>query len=634
MSDFREAVADRLERAADRMFNAGLPDEERRYSDAAARVRSGLSLEETRAIEQQMLSGQMPRLLNRLTALAAQGEYGGGGGGGGGGDGGSGAIDQPILTEIETGAAQLLSTAAASGLSDPFGSAQGGWILASQPSNSYTDLPAATSDYSGTQDADQPSDVAQNNDNQNDFTTGRNIDASSGVQDMESFRGGPPTPMLSRPDLVATNDVPNANSASDATSAGAVYLPVGTEQWAYGELVGTREFATFWRFNSPDGSMYALQSTNDGSVVIYNSSDNSVVGSLDRSGTFVSPSGAQQSDSVTTPQQTTTPTPAANPQTATPQLTPKQEAQLNAAIQQAVASSPPSPVDAGQPTNIKDVLAGTDWAPLASTQNQPPDQPGSPPAAPGSQPQTPSAPPGSDIVPFHPMADSPFTNWLLYGTDTPILDFLTSDKNLQIAQNVALGVAGTAATIATGGMLLEAAPGIIASTQAFFASAAAGAQSLSIAATPLAAGAAGLLATHPELQEEIESDLQSITPELESLGPQLDNALQTVEEEAAEEGTVLHHIFPQQFRDQFERLGIDIDKYTIRLDQITEHIPLHSGVEYSGVETEGWAGTYNDHWAVFLDQPGITAKDAFEFAAEFLNDLGLAGPEYPIVPYK
>ena len=45
-----------------------------------------------------------------------------------------------------------------------------------------------------------------------------------------------------------------------------------------------------------------------------------------------------------------------------PQLTPNQLAQLNTAIQQAVGPSVPSAVDAGQPPNINDALAGSDWA--------------------------------------------------------------------------------------------------------------------------------------------------------------------------------------------------------------------------------------------------------------------------------
>ena len=188
MSDYLEAVADRLERAADRMFNAGLVDEERSYRDAAAQIRGGLSLEETRAIEQLMLTGQMPRLSNRLTALAAQGEYDSSGSDssptsttdqpGGVDDGTAGGTpdqpggadnvtaggtpDQPggsdgppvpgeapapppqdpVVIGNVPGAGPVLSSSAPTGSADQSGPSQGGWLTAPQPGDNYTGAPA------------------------------------------------------------------------------------------------------------------------------------------------------------------------------------------------------------------------------------------------------------------------------------------------------------------------------------------------------------------------------------------------------------------------------------------------------------------------------------------------------------
>lgn len=123
MSDFREAAANRFERAADRMSNSGFLDEERSFRDAAAQIRAGLPLQNIQTLEQRMLTGQKPRLFNRLTALAAMGEYDGGGGGGDGDAQGSAADatgeavdDQSLITDTESGASQLLSTAASTGL--------------------------------------------------------------------------------------------------------------------------------------------------------------------------------------------------------------------------------------------------------------------------------------------------------------------------------------------------------------------------------------------------------------------------------------------------------------------------------------------------------------------------------------
>jgi RHS repeat-associated protein len=95
----------------------------------------------------------------------------------------------------------------------------------------------------------------------------------------------------------------------------------------------------------------------------------------------------------------------------------------------------------------------------------------------------------------------------------------------------------------------------------------------------------------------------------------------TLEEEATDVTTHLHHIFPQQFRSDFEGVGINIDRYTIPLDP-QRHAEIHD------VER------YNDQWQGFLEGGRVTGNGAIGFAVEILNDLGLAGPEYPVVPYK
>jgi hypothetical protein len=52
----------------------------------------------------------------------------------------SDVANEPILTDIESGAAQLLSTATAGGLSNLFDSAQGGWINSPQPVEPFTSV--------------------------------------------------------------------------------------------------------------------------------------------------------------------------------------------------------------------------------------------------------------------------------------------------------------------------------------------------------------------------------------------------------------------------------------------------------------------------------------------------------------
>jgi hypothetical protein len=94
----------------------------------------------------------------------------------------SAALDESILTDIDSGAAQLLSTAAPDGLSDPFNSAQGGWIVGSQEVDPYTNVAVA----SGTlnpfvgQEVDPYTNVAADGANPNAFTGDQNVDPFTG----------------------------------------------------------------------------------------------------------------------------------------------------------------------------------------------------------------------------------------------------------------------------------------------------------------------------------------------------------------------------------------------------------------------------------------------------------------------
>jgi hypothetical protein len=153
-------------------------------------------------------------------------------------------------------------------------------------------------------------------------------------------------------------------------------------------------------------------------------------------------------------------------------------------------------------------------------------------------------------VQFDPMADSLLARTLLYGNTpylTPALDFLTNDSHLRFGQNVALGVGLGAAAIATGGALLEAAPGVGGATEGLGAAARSTGQFLSrllantsgagelsvgtvktgavtIATGIGGAGAGVLMADHPYLPEQIGSAL----PEVESVGalaPEVESAL-------------------------------------------------------------------------------------------------------------
>lgn len=126
-----------------------------------------------------------------------------------------------------------------------------------------------------------------------------------------------------------------------------------------------------------------------------------------------------------------------------------------------------------------------------------------------------SAPSGSRTKPYNPNADSPFVSWLLYGKDTPFRDFLTNDANLQVVQNIAYGVAVGASAIATGGLILDAAPGIFGTGIGTLGIGTA--STGTIGTVTAAAPAALVIATNPGVQEELQ--------ELETLAPQLENTL-------------------------------------------------------------------------------------------------------------
>ena len=289
-----------------------------------------------------------------------------------------------------------------------------------------------------------------------------------------------------------------------------------------------------------------------------------------------------------------------------------QDLELNIAIREATGPYDPNATHTAQPESISDVLAGTDWASLLRNQANPSSS-----RMNDNQPSVVSQIfrgtyadsvlrtqllnqgriPGSFVSPTlpHDYLFNPNATGLV---DATLLSSHSPNRDLLDAQSIELGVS-MAPILGSFATWMNPRSGWFAKTVAV------------LGVLPAASEIAGLRSASG----------------LGSLATEADAAL-GVESEVGE-ASALHHIFPQEFRERFEELGIDIDQFAIRLKQFTEHIPLHVGVN-----TEEWAGGYNDHWAVFLDQEGITGKDAIDFAIDFLNELGLAGPEYPVVPYK
>jgi hypothetical protein len=79
-----------------------------------------------------------------------------------------------------------------------------------------------------------------------------------------------------------------------------------------------------------------------------------------------------------------------------------------------------------------------------------------------------------------------------------------------------------------------------------------------------------------------------------------------------------HHIFPQKYRPNFEKLGINIDKYTVSLGQGTHLRGIHGKGSFE------LAGKWNDKWkAFFLQNPKATAKEAYQFAGKLMDEYKL-----------
>lgn len=95
-----------------------------------------------------------------------------------------------------------------------------------------------------------------------------------------------------------------------------------------------------------------------------------------------------------------------------------------------------------------------------------------------------------------------------------------------------------------------------------------------------------------------------------------------------------HHIMPQKHRAWFERKGINIDDFSVKLES-KEHL---SGVHGKG----GFVGSgnvkypkekWNDLWDDYIDKnPGATPKEIYQHAGKLMDQFGLS--KLPLEKYK
>ena len=90
-----------------------------------------------------------------------------------------------------------------------------------------------------------------------------------------------------------------------------------------------------------------------------------------------------------------------------------------------------------------------------------------------------------------------------------------------------------------------------------------------------------------------------------------------------------HHLLPQKFRKFFAKADIDIDRFTITVDQDVTHLKAIHGNGNMGQ----MPGQWNSIWEKWIaDNPNASAKEIYQLLGKMIDDFGLG--HLPIHPYK
>jgi hypothetical protein len=97
------------------------------------------------------------------------------------------------------------------------------------------------------------------------------------------------------------------------------------------------------------------------------------------------------------------------------------------------------------------------------------------------------------------------------------------------------------------------------------------------------------------------------------------------EGQAAASGMQAHHIFPQQFAEQFEKAGINIEEFRVQLSEGTHLGQLHSS---GGIPGVGPSGLWNETWRQYFAGEAaagrvLTTQGVLEQGAQMLGDFGV-----------
>ena len=501
-----------------------------------------------------------------------------GGTGGTGGTGGAvlvtpGFLDESDLTDFVTGEDQLLSSAIPNGLSDPFSTAEGGWIASAPTTDPYTGDVVSGEEgnaFAGNENID-PFTGGAGGENANAFTGGQNVDPFTGPDNAASVSGGADN-LLASPNLLASNG-PLESSNSDYQ----LFAQNADNLLASLDLLAA-----------------------NGPIQV-----NSPVLSADQVGTLIqglAPVDQVEIDGTSYLQF------LVNIDGVTTSLFYNDKLQI-------WWTQPAAPVN-----------------PPAEPTPTPTNTPSSPPPPDPSQtqqsPHVFNNPMADSPISFLYQNDTPV--WDFVTSDSNL--HLLQNGLLGISAGLlAAATAGVFLGAASGGIFGFGAGtlGAGAGSAGTLGAGAASAGTLGAgagAAAPIVAGAAGIIGANPGLQEEI-------TEFGETLGPESQRPLTAIQD-LIDEGWQYHHWFPQQreLADRFDDLGIDVRYYTTLLPQEFHIAELHGeGWNEKWLE---WLEEAEEN-GYTADDAVEHLYDLLQPYIPQLEELGITGPNglQAIVPY-
>jgi hypothetical protein len=520
--------------------------------------------------------------------------------------------DENVLIAIESGAGQLLSTAFPDGLSDPFSSAQNGWITASPAGDPYGGAAAA--------DGSLYAFVGQNV----DFYTGvapagNNSNGYTGDQNVEPFTGNSPTDLLTWFEKFEDQWSTGGGATLDTSQMQATAAPVNSGNAGLDKTIDE----VLDRYSGSASDAPSPFNNGAGQVLTeipWFSSSPQIAVSV-----TVVPETAAGAPPVAQTSQGIAGVPADTSPTASPSPAPLNLATLSSIVASTWMSmffnsqdSTPAPLNASQPPPLSPPPdLGTisaqedeeDWkAGRAGMWNSLVDL-------------------GAGLLnslwaPVNTYGLRASLDWAKAEPPAPTGD-PARDKRLQNSYwrgGLVTTVASVAAPLGTEGLL----------------------ESASAALTKLP-GLVGAGIGGGKWIGPTEQWLSSFNKTAESLGAELKNSLPTFEDipGAVGDKPPQHHIFPQAFRSFFQQAGIDIDRWALNIPR-SLHDFLHqrnpvladTGEVLEGI---GPGGIWNENWRQFFADPQFattppTAEQIWEQAFKMVVGFDLS--EYlPTVQY-